>query len=454
MRIKNVDMLHGNLFRSIIVYSIPILFMGLVQKLFNAVDIVILRYFADTNAVASVGATTSIIHLLVDTFFGISVGTRVVLSRHLGASERDKAQKTVATSLYTAVLFGVITAIAGFFLAPSFLRLTNCPAECMDDALLYMRIYLLASPAILLYNYGSAILAVSGDTKRPLYYMVISGVLNVSLNVLLCLVLEHKVAAVAIATALSQLVGAILVTVRLFRMEGLCRISFRTMRWSNAAFGSLMANGIPVALSTALYPFSNLQIQTQINSFGAATIAGNAAASNLEGILTTIVASPMISAMTSFVGQNLGAKQPKRAERTIWYCLTVSVGTGLVLSVLLMVFSRPLVSLFAPEEAAIIAAQTRMKYTTLLHFITFAGSCFSRAIQTFGYPTFSTINSVVSVLIFRIIWTELIYVRCPTFEVLCQCFPVSWLLSFLANFVFFMYLYYAKFKKGTLKKLA
>ena len=451
---KNVDMIHGNLIRAIIRYAIPVLFMGLIQKLFNAVDIMVLGAVADTNAVASVGATSSIVSLLIDSFFGISSGTRVVLSRLLGAGEEKKAQKTASTSILIALGLGLLTALAGFLFAPTFLSVTKCPAECYDGALTYLRIYLLAAPAVLLYNFGSAILEVSGDTKRPLIYMMIAGAMNVVLNLLLCMVLEEKVAAVAIATAVSQLTGAVLVLIRLFRMEGICRLRLRRMRWSNSSFVAIMKNGLPIALYSAMYPFANLQIQTQVNSFGPAYIAGSTATSNLDSILATVAVTPLAHAITAFMGQNMGAGKPERVKKTILFCTTVSVLMSLALGVLgSTVFARPLISLFVSDEAAMAAGRERLLYVMLPYCIAAVGSCLARVIQSFGYSAYTTVNSIVTVCLFRFFWTATVYAAYPTFGVLCLCFPVSWALSALVNLPFALYLYYGRYKKGKLKRV-
>ena len=452
-KIKNVNMLEGPLLPAIIRYAIPILLMGLVQKLFGAVDIMVLGWVADTNAVASVGATNSIIHLLIDSFFGISVGTRVVLARLIGSGNQKRIKATAATSIYLSLLIGILTGVLGSIFAPAFLDITKCPPECYEGALSYMRLYFLASPVILLYNFGSAILAVAGDTQRPMYYMLVSGSLNFVFNLALCMVLEQKVAAVAIATAVSQLVGALLVTLQLFRMEGPCRLRFSEMRWSFSACRRILAQGIPVGLANALYPVSNLQIQTQINSFGAATIAGNTAMTNIEGIVGTVVGTPMANSITGFAGQNLGAGNQDRVKKSVAYCISISVVLGFFASIICTVFSRPLISLFVSEEAAIAAAKIRMRYVLQVYCISCANQCLSHLLQTFGYSLLSTVNSVVSVLCFRIFWTELVYPQSPTFAVLCQCYTVSWLILLIVNIAFVSYIYHFKFKKGEMRKL-
>ena len=452
-RIKSVDMLHGNLLGLIIKYTIPIIFIGLIQSLFNAVDIMVLGYVADTNAVASVGATTSIVHLLVNTFFGISTGAKIVLARLLGSGEGERVKKTVSTSMLLALALGVIVAVAGYFLSPIFLTLTDCPQECFDGALIYMRLYLVASPVIMLYNFGTAILSVSGDSQRPLYYMLASGGVNVVLNFVLCFIMEEKVAAVAIATAVSQMLGALLVIIRLTRMSGLCRLDLRHLSWSNVAFRKVMSNGIPIGLSSALYPIANLQIQAAVNSFGPAVIAGNSAMSSIEGVVSNIAAAPWGATTGVFVGQNIGADNKKRVRGTIFYCLGISAALGVILGVLGTVFSHPLVSLYVSDEAAIEAAQVRMMYTLLPHAIAAINGILAQTVQAFGYSMLSTVNSIFSVLVFRAIWMQFVYPTQPTFDMLCRCYFVSWLLVLTVNIVFVLYLYNSKFKKGNIKKM-
>ncbi len=453
LQMKKVNALEGNLYRSIVLYCIPLLLMTLVQKLFNAVDVMVLGMVADTTAVASVGATSNVVHLLVDTFFGLSIGSRIVLARLLGAKDEERVRKTASTALMLAAGLGLITAVVGFVFAPYFLEWTKCPAECIDGAVLYIRIYLIGAPAILLYNFASAIIQVSGDANRPMIYMVISGSTNVILNFVLCLVLKEKVAAVAIATLVSQTIGAALALMRLAREKGCLRIRLKEMRWSWASLGLILKNGLPVAIYSAMYPIANLQIQTQVNSFGAAHMAAVTATSNLDNILSAIANTPMVTAIATFAGQNLGAGNRERVTKTFLFCTAASVSIGLIFGILGNVFSGPLLSLFLSDEVAIAAGRTRLLFLMLPYFLTGINGCLSRAIQTFGYSVFVTVNSIVTVIGFRFFWTWVVFARYPSFEVLCLCFPVSWALTSLVNLPFFLYLYYGKFKKGTLKKI-
>ena len=453
-KIKNVDMLNGNLLGAIIRFSIPIILIGLIQNLFNAVDMVVLGQMADTYAVASVGATGVILGLLVNVFLAISQGAKVVLARYLGAGDEERVKKTVSTSMITGLLLGIFSAVIGMALAKPFLILTDCPADCMEGALLYMRIYIAAAPAIMLYNFGTSVLTVSGESQRPLYYMIAAGLLNVILNFVLCLILPQKVVAVAVATVASQVLGAILVLNRLAHVEGNCHFTFRRLSWSRSSFRRLMSNGLPMALNSALYPVANLQSQAATNSFGSAVIAGNAASASIEVLVGTAGGSPWGAAATTFVGQNIGAGKKDRVKKTILYCLGLGVVIGGILGVIGYLFSEPLASLYVGnDQAAIAAAQVRMRYVLLPYGICAFFGIVNHVIQAFGYASFTAAVNIICVLLFRVFWMAVIYPLDPTFDTLCLCYLVSWCLTLLTCGSFLLYLYFGRFKKGKIKKM-
>lgn len=452
-KIKNVDVLHGKLLPSILSFAVPLLLVALIQSLFNAVDIMVLRRMADDGAVAEVGATTSIVHLLTNISIGISMGGKIVLARLIGEGVKDRTERTVFTAVITAFILGAITVVIGFFCSPFFLNITNCPQDTFNGALIYLRIYFAAGPAIMVYNFGSNVLQVSGDSQRPLYYMVASGILNVVLNFLLCLVMTEKVAAVAIATAVSQLLGAVLVFRRILVMESECRLKLRGTQWSWRSFYQIFANGLPIGLSNSLYSLANLQIQSALNSFGPAAIAGNTATINLEGVASSVGAVPWGSAVGVFVGQNVGADNKKRVKHSILLTLGISVGIALVYSLIISLFSSQVLSLFVKSKNAIEYGRIRTFYTTIPFAIVSLNTILSNSIQAFGYSIFSTVNSIFSVFVFRMIWMNYVYPLYPSFHTLMQCFLVSWMLVAVGNLLFFFYLYFFKFKKNKLKKM-
>ena len=459
VKIKNVDMDSPKLLKSIILYCLPLVFINLIQSVFNSVDMIMLNGF-DPDAVAEVGATTSIIHLFVNAFFGISTGVKVVLSHQIGARNEAQVKKTVSTAIITSTALGIVLAVVGIFFAPTFLGWTKCPSDSFAGAELYLKVYMIGVPAIMLYNFASAIITTSGDTQRPLYYMLISGALNVVLNFILLLILPEKVMAVAIATAASQIVGALLALGRLIRTDGICRFDIKHLSFSFSALKKILANGVPIAFSSALMPLSNLQIQTQINELGSAIVAGNSASSSIENLIGSVTNSTVGNAVSVFVGYNIGADRIERVKKSIFYCLTLGAAANIVISVAVLIFSRQLSSLYVTDELAILASQTRLKYNATFYFIACCFSVMSHTVQAFGYSFLATLNSIISVFVFRTVWMIFIYpphriIEEPiaSMEWIVKCWPISWALLLLLNGSLALYLYFAKLKKGTLKKL-
>lgn len=432
-KLKSIDATRGALLPSIFIYAIPIAITSLIQTLFGAVDTMVLRYTADTVAVASVGATGTISGLLINTFMGLAAGAKVLLARFIGAREKQQTAQTVSTALITAAGIGTVSAILGFCLTRQFLALTNCPAECFDGAVVYLRIYFLSAPAILIYNFGAEVLRVSGDTQRPLIYMLASGLLNVVLNLILCLILPQKVAAVAIATVASQILGAVLVVRRLCFIDNDCRIDLHRLTFHRALFGRMLKFGLPIALHTALFPLANLQIQSAINSFGYAAVAGNAAAISIEGFIGAISNAFANTALT-FIGQNLGADNRQRVYRSFWLCTALSVSLGLVLGLTAYVFGEVLLVPFVGVDPAAIAyGMIRARYILAFYFIASFNTVFGSTLQAFGYSFLTSLNSIFSVFVFRIIWMNFIYALWPTYENVFQCFLTSWFILLTLN---------------------
>lgn len=449
---KNVDATKGSILPLIIVYATPLIISTLIQSLFNAVDIAVLSNMANAHAVASVGATTSIIHLILHTFVGLAAGAKLILARQIGMQDAESIHKTVSTSLITAVFVGIIVAIVGVIYAPDFLRLTKCPAECFDGAVLYTRIYLGAAPAILIYNFGSSIITAAGDTQRPLYYILAGGVLNAVLNIVLCLILPEKVMAVAIATASSQVLGSVLVILRLCKMDGDCKLDLKSIRFSWSAFGKLIRYGAPIAFNSALYPLANLQIQSAINSFGVAATAGCSAATTIESVPSAFVTSFGTTASV-FVGQNLGANKPDRVKKSFALCILLGVVTaGIIGSALYLSGEFWLALLVDRDPDAISYGMIRMFYLCLFYFIVGANNSMTNTIQAYGYSSFTAILSIFSVLIFRIIWMHFVYPHFETFDNLMLCFLVSWILVLAANIIA-LTIIMIRYKKGIFKKI-
>jgi len=432
-RRKDIDATQGPILKNFIIYAIPLAIGSIIQTLFNAADMMVLGNFASSVAVASVGATGNIISLLVNTFIGLSAGTQVILAQAFGERNREKIQKTVGTSLALAVILGITITALGLLCATWFLDITKCPLDCYEGAALYLKMYMLSVPAILLYNYGAAIIRVSGDTSRPLTYLIISGLLNVVLNFVLCCLLPQKVAAVALSTLASQILGAVLVIARLFKIENDCRLSKESIRFDLKILKKILMIGIPCALSSSLYSISNLQIQSAINSFGSSATAANTAAATVEGWAGSFTGAVGTTTLT-FIGQNIGARNPERIKKIFRMAIILGFIIGLVIGLGLFSIGRPILTLFVGDNSlAVEYGLIRMQFILAFYFIAGMNSALGTAIQAFGYSFLNMTNSIVSVLILRVFWMLFIYPKYETLTCLYFCYTVSWALIFLIN---------------------
>ena len=450
--VKKLDATKGPIISKLLTYSFPLILSTLVQSLFNAVDVAVLGNMASSEAVASVGATTSVVSLLVNLFVGFASGSKILLARFLGERSEEKVRKTADTAVLLSVISGMLVAALGWFLSPALLQVLKCPADCFDGAVLYLRVYLLAAPAILLYNYCSAILTSAGNTRSPLVYMLLGGSLNLVLNILLCLILPNKVLAVALATVASQVLGALLTLRRLCSGRDSIHVHLKKLRWSNTFFKKILANGLPLGLVNILYPLGSLQIQSALNSYGVSAIAGNSASITLENI-TSAFHGNLSSGTGVFIGQNLGAQEHKRVKRCFLHGLWISTLTSGLVGNALFVTGRFWVGLIVPDDPlAVEFALIRMQYILALQFISGCNGVLSHFLQNFGYSFLSSLNSIVCVLGFRVVWMTWIYPLKPTFHMLMACFLVSWLLMLVTNTVMFTVVY-ARYRKGKYRML-
>lgn len=442
LKAKSIDATEGRLLPKIIQYAIPLILSTLIQQLFNAIDIVVLGNMADDVAVASVSATTSVTSLLVTSFVGLASGSRVVLARQIGARDHESVRKTTDTSLILSLIIGTVIAVVGFAVAPWFLEITNCPENCVSGALIYIRIYILAAPMILLYNFGSSAVTASGDTQRPLYYIMVGGVTNIVLNIILCLILPQKIIAVAVATVASQVICAVLISRRLLKMDGPCRVIVKKMRFCFKSFAEILRYGLPMMLVNALFPLSNLQIASAINSFDYLATAGNGAASTIENIISA-TSGPIATTAATFMGQNIGARKPDRVKKTFLQCMLLTIVFGGTVGVVTFFTGRFWLGMIVgfDNEVAITFGLVRMSCTSLFYFVACINNVFGSALQAYGYSAVSAINSIFSVFVFRIIWMQGIYPHCadmPTYErffMVTFCFLVSWVIRMLVNIV-------------------
>lgn len=430
---QNIDMLNGPLAGKIIRFTLPIMFSGVLQLLFNAADIVVVGRFAGSNALAAVGSNTALINLIVNLLVGLSVGSAVTVAFYYGAQDMPQVKETIHTSIAIGLIGGVICGVVGFFLSGTLLELMGSPEEIINLAALYLKIYFLGLPAMALYNYGSAILRSLGDTKRPLIFLVIGGIVNVILNVILVAAFHLDVAGVAIATVVSQTISALLTLRQMMIMDPEISLELRKIRVSKHKMGRIMKIGIPAGIQSTVFSLSNVLIQSSINSFGALAVAGSSAASNIEGFIY-IAMNSFYQAAQTFTSQNVGGKRYDRISKVCRNCVCMVTGIGLILSILVMVFKVPLLSIYLPDNAeAIEFAIIRMKMVVTVYFICGIMDVMSGMLRGMGESVLPMVVSMVGSCLLRIIWLYTVFAADRTLNVLFFSYPVTWVITTTAH---------------------
>lgn len=429
-----INMTEGPLAGKIILYAVPLMLSSILQLLFNAVDTIVVGRYCGSESLAAVGSTGSLVNLLMNLFVGLSVGTNVLVARFYGAGKDEDVNETVHTAILFSLFGGLMLALIGVFFAKPLLVLMSSPEDVIDLSALYLRIYFLGMPVTLLYNFGSAILRAIGDTRRPLYYLLIAGVLNVGLNLIFVIVFNMGVAGVAWATIISQALSAALVTLCLMRMQGACRLELSKLRIKKDKFLAMLRFGLPAGLQGTLFSFSNVIIQSTINSFGSVVMAGNAAAANLEGFVYVGMNAFHYTAI-SFVGQNFGAGKKERINKVLFLCLTFVTVVGLFLGNMFYFLGRPLLSIYSNDAQVIKYGLIRMSYICILYFLCGLMDTIVGALRGLGYSVMPMIVSLLGACVFRIIWINTVFKMMPTLPTLYISYPISWAVTFMVHVV-------------------
>ncbi|MBO5166434.1 MAG: MATE family efflux transporter [Lachnospiraceae bacterium] len=441
-----IDMCNGPLLGKILLFALPLMLSGILQLLFNAADMIVVGRWAGSNALAAVGSTGSLINLLVNVFIGLSVGANVLVARYYGANQEKELSDMVHTAMLTSFICGVVLIFVGFFVAPIALTAMGTPPEVLDQAVLYIRIYFAAMPAMMVYNFGSAILRAVGDTRRPLYFLSVAGVINVILNLIFVIGFSMDVAGVALATAISQVVSAILVVICLMRSEGPYRLRVKELRIVPHKLGMMARIGLPAGLQGAIFSISNVLIQSSVNSFGATAVAGNSAAGNLEGFVYTAMNSLHQTAI-SFVGQNFGARKYRRIGKISILCLGIVTVVGLVMGIGLYFVSPLLLQLYATEKEVIAYGIRRLLYISCPYFLCGVMDTLVGCLRGMGRSVLPMIVSLSGACLFRVIWIYTIFAANRTMDVLYISYPISWTITSLVHLGCFLIIYH-KYKKN------
>lgn len=429
-----IDMCGGPLLSRILLFAVPLICSGVLQLVFNATDIIVVGRFVSSNAMAAVGSTSSLINLLVNFFIGISVGANVLVARFRGANDYDDAQETVQTALITAVIGGFVLIAAGMLLARPMLEWMATPEEVIDQAVLYMRVYFVGMPATMLYNFGAAILRAVGDTRRPLYFLTLAGIVNVAGDLLFVLVLDMGVAGVAAATVISQIISATLIVLCLTQQDGMCNVKLRRMKFHRDKFLRIMQVGLPAGLQSVIFNISNVLIQSSINSFGAIAVAGNTAASNIEGFVYTSM-NALYQTSLSFTSQNLGAKQYHRIDKVLVRCLALVFVIGLVLGNGAHLLGQVLLGIYSGDPEVIAYGMMRLGVVSVTYCLCGMMDVVAGSVRGMGYSILPMLVSLAGACLFRIIWIFTVFQWQHTLFSLYISYPISWALTICAHLV-------------------
>lgn len=441
-----IDMCTGPLLGKMLVFAIPLMLSGILQLLFNAADIIVVGKFTGSTALAAVGSTSSLINLLINVFIGLSVGSNVLIARFYGARQEKEVSDTVHTAITLSLLSGIFLSIAGFFLAKPLLALMGTPEEVLNQAALYMKIYFLGMPVIMLYNFGSSIMRATGDTKRPLYFLLIAGIINVILNLFFVITFHMGVAGVALATVISQCFSAALILLSLIKDTGYCHLSLRKLHISKDKLIRIAQIGVPAGLQGAIFSISNVLIQSSINSFGAIAMAGNTAASNIEGFIYTSM-NAFHQTSVNFTSQNLGAKKLNRIHRILGLCLILVSVTGLVLGGGAYLLGANLLGVYSSDPEVIKFGLMRMRVICLTYFTCGIMEVLVGSLRGLGYSVLPMVVSLLGACGLRILWIYTIFNWDRSLFTLYVSYPVSWIITALVHALCFYFVRKKVFQK-------
>ena len=429
-------MCNGTIMDKLVSFSLPLMLSGILQLMFNAVDIIVVGRFAGSQVLAAVGSTTALINMFVNLFMGISLGTNVLAARFFAAGKDRQMSETVHTSIAFAAISGIVMVFVGIFFSKFALELMATPADVIEQSTLYMRIYFLGMPFFMLYNYGAAILRAVGDTKRPLIFLIISGVINAVLNMILVIVFHLAVAGVAIATVFSQMISCILVLRCLYRSEGSYQFRFSKLMLKGCYLKQIFQVGVPAGIQSTVINFSNVLLQSSVNSFGSIAMAGYTAANNILGFLFVSVNS-VTQACMSFTSQNYGVRKWKRMDKILVDCMILSMIVALVLGGGSYIFGSQILRIYTENEEVIRCGMEILSYTTLTYFLCGFMDLFPGAMRGMGFSAAPMMLSIVGTVGTRIVWIFGIFPRYRSLSVLFISYPVSWILTIAMQVVCF-----------------
>lgn len=427
-------MCSGPLTGKVLLFSLPLMASGILQLLFNAVGLVVVGKFVGSDAMAAVGSNGSIINLLVNLFVGMSIGASAVVARHYGAQSEQDVSETVHTAMVLSLISGILVMLVGFFLAEPILRLMGTPDSVLAMAAVYLKIYFLGMPGSMIYNFGAAILRGVGDTRRPLIYLTISGIINVILNLVLVVDFHLGVAGAAIATIVSEYISAGLVLFCMFRTNGCYQIIRKELCIHRDKLIDILRIGVPAGLQGAIFSISNVLIQSSINAFGDITMAGNAAAVSIEGFVYTCINS-MAQAALTFTSQNVGARKWERLRSITIVCVGLVVGVGLLLGFAGWIFGRPLLGIYSSDEAVISMGMIRLSIVCASYALDGIMDVVADIVRGLGNSMLPMFVTLIGACGFRIVWIYTIFAWNHQLQVLYLSYPITWIITSITHVI-------------------
>lgn len=433
-RSYEMDMCNGPVFGKIVAFAVPLMLSGILQLLFNAADIIVVGRYAGSESLAAVGSTSSLINLLVNVFIGLSIGANVLVAQFYGAQKQKDLEETVHTAMLLALIGGLVLIVAGVLLADPLLEMMGTPEDVLPLAALYMKIFFVGMPAALVYNFGSAVLRAVGDTRRPLYFLLTAGIINVVLNLIFVIVFAMGVAGVALATVISQCVSALLIVQCLARSDAPYRLRRDRLKITSQKLVLIAKIGLPAGLQGAIFSISNVLIQSSVNSFGSVAMAGNTASANIEGFVYTSM-NAVYQTSLSFTSQNFGARKFRRMTKILLYCLGLVTVVGLVLGGGAVLFGRQLLGIYSSDPEVIRYGMNRLRIISGPYFLCGVMDTMVGGLRGIGYSVIPMLVSLTGACAFRVVWIFTVFAMDRTLQTLYLSYPVSWAITFSAHVI-------------------
>lgn len=423
-----VNILEGNLWKNVLLYSIPIMISNILQLLFNAVDMIVVGRFSGPLSMAAVSSTGSLVALVINLFVGLSVGTTVSIAKRIGSRDYDSVQKAVHTSIAVALIFGSFLTVVGIVFSKQFLLWMGSPENVIDKSTLYLRCYFSGMIATMTYNFAAATLRAKGDTRRPLIALVTAGILNATLNLFFVVVLKLDVAGVGLASSISSYVSAFIVLMTLIKDEGLVHLEIRHLYIDKDALKEIATVGLPAGIQSTFFNISNVLIQSSINSFGSIIMAGNGAASSISDFVSNVIVAFYQGCLT-FTSQNVGAKQIKRVPKILLVCEVLAVFLGFVTGEAALLAGESLLSIYASDPEVIAAGMIKLRCVTQYYFLYAAMEVIVGSLRGMGASIFPMAVSLLGICVFRIFWIMTVFQSIRTIEILYYSYPISWIIT-------------------------